>query len=478
MISSPERAHRAVTWGLVSFLVLVVSALVGAVLGPVIAPVFPASLLAPPTPSASVPPWLLPPSSDAPLAGATPLATTAPEPVPASVAKQLDGLLVADGGSFSGEVVDGVTGQSLYSRAGNQPVAPASNLKLLTAAAVLTTLGPDAVLQTRVMRGSTPGSVVLVAGGDVFLGAGDSQPGQVVGHAGLATLARETAAALGPVHGQVSVQLDTSLFTGAPLNPAWATGDVDAGEIAPIAPIALNVAGAQPGDTAPRPSDPAMAAGNAFRDALAAALGPGANVADGVALGSAGQGAQQLASVASSPIADQLAYTLRESDNYAAETLARLAAAASGKEASIAGARAVLEATAQRILGTTAGLQLDDASGLAISDRISPADLAALMRAMTTGDDARLRSALDGLPVAGLTGTLAKRYPDNSPGAGFVRAKTGTLNTVIGLTGYVVDADGRLLVFSFVGNGLTPGSTANVSAVDAAASALAGCGCR
>lgn len=478
MISSPERAHRAVTWGLVSFLVVVVAALVGAVLGPVLGPVFPAPLLAHPTPSASTPPWLVPPSSDAPVAGATPLASTAPEPVPASVAKQLDGLLTSDGGSFAGKVVDGMSGQTLYSRSGDEPVAPASNLKLLTAAAVLTTLGPDAVLQTRVVRGSAPGSVVLVAGGDVFLGAGDSQPAQVVGHAGLATLARETAVALGPVPGHISVQLDTSLFKGAALNPAWAPEDVDAGEIAPIAPIAFNVARTQPGDSGPRPSDPAMAAANAFRTALAAALGPRASVADGVTLASAAQGASELASVASSPIADQLAYTLRESDNYAAETLARLAAAGSGKEASIAGARALLEATAQSILGTTAGLQLDDASGLAISDRISPADLATLMRAMTTGDDARLRRALDGLPVAGLTGTLAKRYPDKSPGAGFVRAKTGTLNTVISLTGYVVDADGRLLIFSFVGNGLTPGSPANVTAVDAAASALAGCGCR
>ncbi|MCH6472218.1 D-alanyl-D-alanine carboxypeptidase/D-alanyl-D-alanine endopeptidase [Sinomonas terrae] len=474
MIPSPDRAHRAVTWGLVSFLVVVVAAIVGAVVGPA----FPAPLLPRPTPSVSTPPWLAPPSSDAPLAGATPLTGTAPEPVPASVGKQLDSLLVSDGGSFSGEVADGLTGQTLYSRAGNEPVAPASNLKLLTAAAVLTTLGPDAVLQTRVERGSTPGSVVLVAGGDVFLGAGESQPGQVVGHAGLATLARETAAALGPVHGQLSVQLDTSLFTGAPINPAWDPEDVEAGQIAPIAPIALNIARTQPGDSGPRPADPAMAAGTAFRDALAAALGPGADVADGVSLAPAAKGAQQLASVASSPVADQLAYTLQESDNYAAETLARLAAAASGREASIAGARAVLEATAQHILGTTAGLQLDDASGLAISDRISPADLVTLMRAMTTGDDARLRSALDGLPIAGLSGTLAKRYPPSSPGAGFVRAKTGTLNTVIGLTGYVVDSDGRLLVFSFVGNGLTPGSPANAAAVDAAASALAGCGCR
>jgi D-alanyl-D-alanine carboxypeptidase/D-alanyl-D-alanine-endopeptidase (penicillin-binding protein 4) len=87
---------------------------------------------------------------------------------------------------------------------------------------------------------------------------------------------------------------------------------------------------------------------------------------------------------------------------------------------------------------------------------------------------------LDGFPVAGLTGTLDARYEGaaTSRGAGLVRAKTGTLNTVIALSGYVVDADGRLLVFSFIGNGLAPGAAGNRDAVDRAAAALAACGCR
>jgi len=118
-------------------------------------------------------------------------------------------------------------------------------------------------------------------------------------------------------------------------------------------------------------------------------------------------------------------------------------------------------------------------SGLALDNRVSARQFSEVVRAITTGRDTRLRAALAGLPVAGLTGTLGDRYVDESTaeGAGLVRAKTGTLNSVIALSGYVVDADGRLLVFSFIGNGLTPGAAGNKPALDASATVLAACGC-
>ena len=86
-----------------------------------------------------------------------------------------------------------------------------------------------------------------------------------------------------------------------------------------------------------------------------------------------------------------------------------------------------------------------------------------MVRAITSGADTRLGPRWPASRWPGLTGTLGNSYTDASTcgGAGLVRAKTGTLNTVIALSGYVVDADGRLLVFSFIGNGLTPGADGN-----------------
>jgi D-alanyl-D-alanine carboxypeptidase/D-alanyl-D-alanine-endopeptidase (penicillin-binding protein 4) len=251
--------------------------------------------------------------------------------------------------------------------------------------------------------------------------------------------------------------------------------------MAPLYALALNAGRTAPGASGPRPNDSAMDAAAAFRAELAKDLaGAGVKVADGVERATAPAGATQLAAVESATIAEQTGYALRESDNYAAEALARLASRAAGGQASNTGAVDALRAAATRILGSADAFQLSDACGLAIADRVTPAALAALVRAMTSGPDPRLRAALDGLPVAGLDGTLAGRFGGAAAsGAGVVRAKTGSLNTVAALSGYAVDTDGRLLVFSVVANGLDPQTRPQaVAALDAGVAALAGCGCR
>ena len=170
---------------------------------------------------------------------------------------------------------------------------------------------------------------------------------------------------------------------------------------------------------------------------------------------------------------------LQTSDNYLAETLGRMAAVAAGGPASSEGATAAVLQQLTDLGIPTGGMTVADVSGLALANQVSARQFAEVVRAITSGPDTRLRAALGGFPVAGLTGTLGDRYVDDSSaeGAGLVRAKTGTLNTVIALSGYVVDADGRLLVFSFIGNELRPGAAGNKPALDASATVLAACGC-
>jgi D-alanyl-D-alanine carboxypeptidase/D-alanyl-D-alanine-endopeptidase (penicillin-binding protein 4) len=441
----------------------------------------------------SVPPWQQLPATLATRsgneAGLQPLSDAAPVPEPGVLTAQLNESLKAEGsGTFAGVVQDAATGQLLFDRAGDEARVPASNMKLLTAAAALRALGPDRRFSTRVVAGAAPGTVVLSGGGDVLLSAGESSPDAVLGHAGLATLAASTVRALQQdgISGTVTVLLDDSLFTGASLNPAWSLQDVAAGEMAPLFPLALNSARFDPAKTTgPRPQDAAMHAAEAFAAQLAAAGGPaGLTVAPGVARGSgstaaAAPDARALAEVKSATVGQQVDLLLRTSDNYLAEVVGRMTALASGKPASNDGAVGAVLQQLEELGMATAAMHAADVSGLALADQVSARQLAEVVRVIASGTDPRLRAALAGFPVAGLTGTLADRYLDASTarGAGLVRAKTGTLNTVIALSGYVVDADGRLLVFSFIGNNLTPGA-ANKTAVDRAASVLAGCGCR
>ncbi|WP_255769299.1 D-alanyl-D-alanine carboxypeptidase/D-alanyl-D-alanine endopeptidase [Pseudarthrobacter sulfonivorans] len=444
-----------------------------------------------PAAAPATPAWQLPPATLSARQGLSPLTDSAPVPLPAAVSAQLDTLLKADGdGNFTGLVQDALTGGVLYDRGGAENRIPASNMKLFTAVAALRMLGPDHRFATRVLAGSGANQVVLTGGGDVLLGAGESAPDRVMGHAGLATLAAATVAALQArgTTGELTVLVDDSLFTGPALNPAWADGDVAAGEVAPLYPLALNSARYNPAvTTGPRPQDSAVSAAEAFAGQLkAAGAAAGLTVAAGVGRsttpgGDSGTaGSAVLAEVQSATVGEQVGLMLQTSDNYLAETLGRMAAAAAGEPASNDGARAAVRAQLTELGIATPAMRFADVSGLAIGNQASARQLAEVVRAITTGTDGRLRAALEGFPVAGLSGTLDARYTDaaTSRGAGLVRAKTGTLNTVIALSGYVVDADGRLLVFSFVGNGLTPGAAGNREAVDRAASALAACGCR
>ena len=461
----------------------------------------------------AVPAWQQVPRDLSLPQGISPLKDSAPVPWPDTLAAQLSATLKTDGGgTFTGVVQDAATGQVLFDREGAKSRVPASNMKLLTAAAAVRAIDPDRRFSTTVVAGAEPGSVVLTGGGDVLLGAGESSRDTVMGHAGLATLARLTLQSLQEkgVKGPLRVQLDDSLFSGPALNPTWNPEDVAAGETAPLFPLALNSARYDPAvTTGPRPQDAAMAAAEAFSAQLTAAgadagltVTPGVvrgkapapekqadqktadespqKPADGASQAAAVSPGQMLAEVHSATLGQQVDLMLETSDNYLAEVLGRMAAVASGGPGSNDGATAAVYRQVQDMGISTDGLRVADVSGLSLGNQVSAGQLAEIVRAITSGTELVLRAAIGGFPVAGLTGTLGSRYTDPSTegGAGLVRAKTGTLNSVIALSGYVVDADGRLLVFSFIGNGLEPGAAGNRAALDRTASVLASCGCR
>jgi D-alanyl-D-alanine carboxypeptidase/D-alanyl-D-alanine-endopeptidase (penicillin-binding protein 4) len=311
--------------------------------------------------------------------------------------------------------------------------------------------------------------VVLVGGGDPTLSAAPAgQPTRYPDAARITDLAARVRASLGGARVK-QVIVDDSAFTGPGSAPGWDPVDTPSSYASLI--TATMVDGGR--DTASaeiRSSAPALAAGNA----LATALG-GAEVS----LGSAPAGAKLLGQVRSAPVDLLVEQMMRSSDNVIAEVLARLVAIATHRPASFAGAAEAVRATLAGA-GIEIGAGMVDGSGLSVLDRIPAAALAGVLLKAVDAQHGRLRPLLSGLSVAGWDGTLLEEGRFSGPAAiaaGAVRAKTGTLTGVSGMAGLLTDADGRLLVFSFVAD-QAPSEGPSRVAVDSLAAALVRCGCR
>ncbi len=417
---------------------------------------------------------------------ATPSPSPAPIPEPSPVLQQIDRAAVtptaaglaaalagplADrrlGGRVSYSVVDMQTAAPLIGGAPTRLVAPASVIKIVTAAAVLAALGPAARIPTLVVAGAAPGDVVLVGGGDPTLSVGARQAYPGAGR--LDVLAAAVRTAYGAPVKRVIV--DGSAFSGPALGLGWDSDVVTGGFVAPITAVMVDGGRLNPLRSRRSPA-PDLFAGQAFARLLGAPTTT-------VTRGKAPAAARELGRVTSAPISTIVEQMLLPSDNTVAEALMRQVAIASHAPADFAGSSAAVRAILAKSGIDVTGLRLADGSGLSRRNALSAGFLTTLLAASAGESNLKLRSLLAGLPVAGFTGTLDERYRTASgrPAAGQVRAKTGSLSGVSTLAGVVRDADGRLLAFAVLADRVGPGGVgAAEDALDRFAVALARCGC-
>ncbi|WP_406200392.1 D-alanyl-D-alanine carboxypeptidase/D-alanyl-D-alanine-endopeptidase [Kitasatospora sp. NBC_01560] len=388
-------------------------------------------------------------------------------------------------GTVSFAVADAAGGQLLYGSGENTPATPASTTKLATSVAALSLIPGDARLTTRVVKGANPGEITLVGGGDPTLTALPADQVQIAGlpadadtaPASLDALARQTATAL-KAAGTTTVKLDydLSLYSGNPQHK-----NHDAANIALVTPLMVDEGKVDPKsreDAPPRVADPAGAAADAF----AALLKTQGVTVDGRARPSAAPaavGAAVLGRVDSPTVARLVERLLTTSDNTLAEAMARQVAVAAHQPAGFEGAAAAVVQELARLGVPMTGVVLNDGSGLHPGNAIPPAVLVRLLALAASEQHPTLRPVLTGLPVAGFSGTLGKRFGSGSGAdgaAGLVRAKTGTISGVNTLAGTVVDAEGRLLVFAVMTRTPAPADTAR-AAMDRIVARLAACGC-
>jgi D-alanyl-D-alanine carboxypeptidase/D-alanyl-D-alanine-endopeptidase (penicillin-binding protein 4) len=165
----------------------------------------------------------------------------------------------------------------------------------------------------------------------------------------------------------------------------------------------------------------------------------------------------------STPLLDDIRVTNKTSQNLHAELALRLAGKLRGTGGSFEGGR---EAVKQFLM--QAGLKEDeftflDGSGLSRRDLVTPAATVQLL--IYAARQPWGAAFEESLPVSGVDGSLADRF-QNTPAAGLIHAKTGSLSHVNALSGYGQTEKGKRFVFSiFCNNHDMPGSKA-LAAID------------
>ena len=388
-------------------------------------------------------------------------------------------------------VRDTVRGTILYSQNAQQDFMPASNFKLLVGSAALQRLGTNFAFVTNVASDAPPsdgiitGNIYLHGGGDAHLTAKDlddaaaalaSQGIKRVDGALITDATRYDSQRYGfgwswddlpyyyaPVVTALELEEGVVHMTFAP-GPAagslatlrvWpqssayvidnqlVTGPVGSKDTSDIVrpwnkPDTIEITGTYPitskesGLVDPAVPDPESYAGDVFNRALAA---HGITVTGGVHSGKMPGNATLLWSHDSEKMPQLMADFWYPSDNLMGELFLKELGVVQAGEPGTDDHGIVLEQNFLRSIGVNPDtVTISDGSGLSQYDRITPADLVAILQYDWNGPDRDV--VLDALPVAGVRGTLARSYI-GTPAERAVFAKTGSISHVRTISGFV-----------------------------------------
>lgn len=225
-----------------------------------------------------------------------------------------------------------------------------------------------------------------------------------------------------------------------------------------------------------RVPDPVRFAGEVFRKAL---IDRGVKVkSKTIARGTVpapGPGAVKLLAVHdSAPLTEVLRHMNKLSDNYLAESVLKTIGAetrATPGPATWEDGRAAVRGYLAKLGMPPAGYRAENGSGLFDATEVSAKQMTTMLTAaykdFRVGPD-----LLASLPVGGIDGTLARRWHGRAA-RGRVRAKTGTLDKVVTLAGYLAIDSQHAIDFAVLVNDIPPGQRGSArTAVDEIVDAL------
>jgi serine-type D-Ala-D-Ala carboxypeptidase/endopeptidase (penicillin-binding protein 4) len=399
------------------------------------------------------------------------------------------------GGKWGVMIVSLTRGDTLFRFNADEPMLPASTMKMYTTAVALDRFGPTYQLSTDVLRDGSLGTDGTVNGNLYLRGDGDPALSNrfVKGDANapMDALAERVVAA-GVKHVRGDLVGDATGFDGQLIPDGWRSRYLGAGYAARVSALSLNenlvwvavfpgVSGG-PARVALEPATTAIGiaggvrtvAGNGgrvvahmTRDGQIAVSGtigarsvprryslivddPAPFTTGALRAALAGRGVTVDGQIR---IARTPATAVKVASLHYAELLFRDAARGTGRTQ--VGSAATGSAALYRFLTEKAGVkpgevEAHDGSGLSTLDRVTPRSMVHLLGYANEAPWADAFHA--SLPVAGVSELLRNRFK-GTPAQGNLHAKTGTTNEVIGLGGYVTAHDGEVLAFSFLYNG-------------------------
>ncbi len=328
-------------------------------------------------------------------------------------------------------------------------LAPASTMKIITAASTLLTVGPEFRFTTRLEAGpDSTGPGGTVSGPAYLIGAGDPMLAtRAYSRANLDRLGTPLEELARNVRDQGTTRItggvvvDETLFDRERMGPMWKSSY--RWECPPLSGIATNQNRSNNGSNV---ASPAIAAGQRLVAALRKA---GVSVSGRVRAGRDAPGGKIIGQVRSEPVARIVRFMNLHSDNFTAEVLTKdVGVYGAGIGATRTGtARAENLLLERGILKATDNFV--DGSGLSHSNRVSASTLVGVLR------DAHAhpqwgRVLIDSMPQGG-EGTLIRRL--RGPAVRYrVHAKTGYINGVASLAGTVTSRAGVPYAFAFLMN--------------------------